>query len=613
MAIAVVIAVGIIAFLVVRSPRDWPSRVVVAMCGLGVGWQICILVSNTLQVPFMTRVAVVFATQLMPTALLLAYSLTAPTLSRRMRTSIVTLYGVAAVLSALTLFTRLLWDRIDFGPLGEYRETYGPLLFLYFVFSAMCLGGAAVRMLVHARSMLGDDRLRLHWVLLGLGTSFVVGIASSVVLPILGIQALIDWGPVLAPPFFFGCTAVAVVRYRLLGIETIVHKTIAWVVISLGLAIPLGIALALVRPWLDQQGTLAFTMVAIGVFYLFLAYHRWLQPRVDHLFARRRYKAERALREFIEELRELGHMSALSTRIIEFTGQVYPQWASLYLTNARKGLFERVAERGEVRGAETLPIGTSDAWIAFARRGEPILVRSFVREDDAMRQLLRELGAELLVPLSAGGSLVGLIALGPRQTLQPYDGEDQALLRSASSAAAIAVSNALTYDKAVTDPLTGLYNRLLVTEAIERQIKEARRHGEHFGLLMIDLDKFKQINDVHGHLAGDAVLVAVADRLRMSCRSCDLIARLGGDEFVVLVPRLAQPRALDIVVERVGKDIRSGPIQHAGAWLEIGGSVGSACFPQDGADALTLLKAADVSLYRIKAQRKTAALAQSIA
>jgi diguanylate cyclase (GGDEF)-like protein len=161
------------------------------------------------------------------------------------------------------------------------------------------------------------------------------------------------------------------------------------------------------------------------------------------------------------------------------------------------------------------------------------------------------------------------------------------------------------------DVLTGLPNRLTLSEALERQLAGARRAGSSFAVLFLDLDGFKQVNDAHGHAAGDAVLADVAERLRRAADGA-LVARMGGDEFVVLA---STERSPDRVVE--GAEALAARITAAIAQpfaldgvpslLSVGVSIGTAVHPDDGIDAETLLRRADAAMYCHKAPRSQAA------
>ncbi|MDP9497143.1 MAG: diguanylate cyclase [Actinomycetota bacterium] len=153
-------------------------------------------------------------------------------------------------------------------------------------------------------------------------------------------------------------------------------------------------------------------------------------------------------------------------------------------------------------------------------------------------------------------------------------------------------------ERAVRDPLTGLANRTLLEERLRGTLSRDARTGGSTGLLFLDLDGFKAVNDRHGHAVGDAVLRAVAARLTAGVRPSDTVARLGGDEFVVLAEGTSR-EGLTPLVERlrtsVGEPIRVGSLN-----LEVGVSVGVAVSTAGEKDAATLLASADKGMYEAK-------------
>jgi diguanylate cyclase (GGDEF)-like protein len=152
------------------------------------------------------------------------------------------------------------------------------------------------------------------------------------------------------------------------------------------------------------------------------------------------------------------------------------------------------------------------------------------------------------------------------------------------------------------DALTKLPNRTLFGQRTEAAMGAAARHGEQVGLLMIDLDGFKQVNDTMGHVNGDLLLQEVAGRLTHSVRGYDTVARLGGDEFAVLLPRLTAPDEADEIAHRVLSALRQ-PFVRDGVVLEVGGSIGIAIYPNDCENAEQLLQHADIAMYVAKRGR----------
>jgi diguanylate cyclase (GGDEF)-like protein/PAS domain S-box-containing protein len=151
---------------------------------------------------------------------------------------------------------------------------------------------------------------------------------------------------------------------------------------------------------------------------------------------------------------------------------------------------------------------------------------------------------------------------------------------------------------AATDALTGLANYRKLSEALELEIKRSDRTGRAFAVLMFDLDGMKEINDRHGHLAGNRALCRLADVFRFSCRSIDIAARYGGDEFAIVLPETLANDA-SLVGKRICERLRND-----GEEPLLSLSMGIAVYPEDGAAIDTLFQAADRALYEMKQLKK---------
>ena len=153
--------------------------------------------------------------------------------------------------------------------------------------------------------------------------------------------------------------------------------------------------------------------------------------------------------------------------------------------------------------------------------------------------------------------------------------------------------------KAMHDALTGLPNRAMFLESLDRVLRKARRRGARFSVLFVDLDRFKEVNDTMGHTAGDRMLLAVSERLTKAVRQSDLVARLGGDEFVVLIEEHKGPEEVMIVAQKI-LALLERPVMLEWREVAISASLGIASFPEDGDDVETLMKHADLAMYQAK-------------
>ena len=213
------------------------------------------------------------------------------------------------------------------------------------------------------------------------------------------------------------------------------------------------------------------------------------------------------------------------------------------------------------------------------------------------------LASAALLPMARGGQSRGVLALGSGDALryQPHLGTD--FLDHLSTVATVCLENALNKERLLvhgrTDPLTGLYNRRYMECRLAEEVARSHRHNQPLSCLFMDMDHFKQVNDRHGHAAGDAVLRAVAGRITHLLRASDVAVRYGGEEFAVLLPQtgVAAARAL---AERLRMDLAAlEPEAPGGGPLHVTVSVGVAELrPDEGGDAM--LQAADEALYRAK-------------
>jgi len=158
------------------------------------------------------------------------------------------------------------------------------------------------------------------------------------------------------------------------------------------------------------------------------------------------------------------------------------------------------------------------------------------------------------------------------------------------------------YELATHDALTGLPNRFFFSERLRHAMARAKRAGHLVGMLYLDLDRFKPVNDALGHKCGDKLLQAVARRLKRSVREEDTIARLGGDEFAVILEHLSQPRDAAATARKILRAL-ARHFMLEGHKARITASIGITVYPFDGDDVETLLKRADGAMYRAKTER----------
>jgi diguanylate cyclase (GGDEF)-like protein len=230
---------------------------------------------------------------------------------------------------------------------------------------------------------------------------------------------------------------------------------------------------------------------------------------------------------------------------------------------------------------------------------------------DSGSQFIREMFATFgstalaIAPLVTHGKVLGAIGISvtshPDRLRETRELQDR--LSGIAAQAAVGIENGelierVTY-QARHDPLTGLVNRSFFAERFEQSLGLAREASAPLGLFYVDLDSFKQINDEHGHAAGDELLREVAQRLLTVVRAHDTVARLGGDEFAVILRDVPDRAHVEAAVERIAGAF-SWPFSVGGVQLRIRASVGRAVWPYDGEELGGLLRLADASMYEAK-------------
>ncbi|MEO8625097.1 MAG: diguanylate cyclase [Candidatus Limnocylindrales bacterium] len=261
---------------------------------------------------------------------------------------------------------------------------------------------------------------------------------------------------------------------------------------------------------------------------------------------------------------------------------------------------------GGAGGEDIVELSESALRWSALRDGRPVLAQVDALDHGAEARRLRASGVRtlLLLPLTAGGRTIGLVELLVLQ--QPLNLNESQLhaLEAMASLTATGLERVRLLEQlrsaADTDLVTGVHNHRYLQERLRQEVTRSARSHSELAVLMMDLDKFKQVNDRHGHAEGDGVLHNIGATIMAEVRANDIVARYGGDEFVVIMPDTSTEQA-ELVADRVVRAIRTH--HHAlsdGAQVTVGVSAGLAIYPTDGRTTAQLLGAADAAMYDIK-------------
>ncbi len=248
-----------------------------------------------------------------------------------------------------------------------------------------------------------------------------------------------------------------------------------------------------------------------------------------------------------------------------------------HVIDARKGEIARQLPALERETSAMMSSGLAVAWI--------VALLGFAAVQTTLRKVV--------LPIEELSAAADRVAAGDLTARAPVAGDHEiATLGVAFNRMADELKS-----RARTDELTSLPNFRAFRERIDAELERADRYPERFGVLVLDLDRFKKYNDTYGHLAGNDALRRVAQTIRETVRAVDFPARYGGEEFAVIVPQVDAP-SLIAIAERIRSNIEALPAPVDGAVVTV--SIGGALYPEDGADRETLFRAADERLYQAK-------------
>jgi diguanylate cyclase (GGDEF)-like protein len=322
----------------------------------------------------------------------------------------------------------------------------------------------------------------------------------------------------------------------------------------------------------------------------------------------------RELRFFLETARSLTSSrqpkTVLRTIINKARAMIRCQAWSLFLVDpdTQDLVFEMVGGP-KARRLKGLHIRSGHGIVGWvAAHGKPVIVTDVRRDRRFMRDVDQATGfttkSALCVPILNKNKPVAILQM-LNKIGSAFDQDDLRLLTRLIDQASIALERALLIEQvsnlAITDELTGLFNAHYLDETLERELRRCRRYDSPLALIFLDLDRFKEINALHGHPAGSACLVELTAIMRKSVRDVDILVRYGGDEFVVILPETSVRTAYK-VSERLRRSIRRHVFcGNSRLKVQMTASIGLAGYPDHAKTKQDLIKKADESMYRAKA------------
>ncbi|MGC1001910.1 EAL domain-containing protein [Pantoea agglomerans] len=284
--------------------------------------------------------------------------------------------------------------------------------------------------------------------------------------------------------------------------------------------------------------------------------------------------------------------AALAVGNIQRDDNALPRFRLVSLKFLDDGYLAGLAERNQLQGLHfsdgTPQPGTGARYLLIAQAGEAVGYLNWIPSRPGA-QMLRTIGP------STGLAVLAICLLCLYMVRRLWNSSvnlSQSMLR-------LGASEAQAQHLAFHDVLTGLPNRALVEDRLTQALALATRHDQRVALLLIDLDRFKTINDTHGHHAGDELIIAVAQRLSNIVRASDTVGRIGGDEFIVVMPDVDNIGQVQSLAQRIIDEL-SEPFTLFGSDVWSGASIGLALAPKDGVDRLELMRKADIALYEAK-------------
>ncbi len=464
----------------------------------------------------------------------------------------------------------------------------------------------------------------------------IFSLAASAALSLCNIPAIngIDFYPLGNLNFIpLAILAYGVLRFKLMDIRSILHLTVIWGVVSSLVIIPNIFLLIYFWPTIIRLGINQVVLIAMSWFTVNYLYMSKVQPFIDQLFNKRKFNLNLVESQFLENI---AHLKSYDDLVREFTDILRK---TLSFTDFHIIRRNEEAENYVLKSGESLNL--SDDIKSWFLEHNDLVNKSIVETDPIYLPIRNELSGifsrmecEFILPFIHNEKIIGIMTMPERANLQQLTLDEMRFVNNLKNSVMIALLNSLLYqdltnyknnleimvDKrtlelkkshleieaamqtirelAIRDELTGMFNRRHLMELLDYEKNRSSRSGSIFCLAMLDIDHFKNVNDIHGHLAGDAVLRAVATTIQTTMRNTDFCGRYGGEEFLLVYTQTNTTGAINSA-ERLRSRVESMQFPEIGTDFRITVSIGLAEY-RPNEDPLKVIARADAALYRAK-------------
>lgn len=507
----------------------------------------------------------------------------------------------------IVLILCLTTDWVEQGvySLIPYVDRYGPLERPARLIGTLSLFWLVYKFYKIRQKTYGIKKLQLNYFLL---ISMVFAGGSAFASGLFQLMGGFGFEPTLTSYFsifWVASTFYAITRYRLFDIHIFISRSIFLILVLFIVTVIHTIIFKILEPFVGVVISTLLSFFVIGSILGLTSFFSGLQRNINQLILKDKYNYQNLLKEFSKSIVTILEPSELFNHLVEaIKNSLKVERIFLFLKD--KDDFYRIYFKWQTKADFAVEQTLDPYLIEWLEKKKEIFIceeQSRLWTEDKFKELFsktRTLGAELVAPLIFKNQLIGMLVLGGKGDGTPYLKSDIEILETLANQAAIAIENARLYSEAITDGLTGVYHQKYLLIRLREEKERARRYGASFGLLMVDIDHFKKINDTYGHLTGDSVLCAVADLFKKHTRLTDVVARYGGDEFLILLPNI-QRDGLISLGERIRKELEGSVFQDG---LRVTISIGAKCFSAEDKDLLleeeALVKKVDEALYLAK-------------